>query len=183
MRSQWMLLLLAGSALPALFAQAEKGPAKQVNSAKQVNNTKQSAIKPIPAADWPLYSHDLACTRYSSLNQISAANVSQLALAWNYKPSAPPPSPDADKAAPKGKGKRGRRRRISRSHADCGKRRYVSARWQPRVRARGGYRQGDLDVHCPGSCGQSSRRLLARRSKQSSARSIHYWPQHDGSER
>ena len=91
MRSQWMLLLLAGSALPALFAQAEKGPAKQVNSAKQVNNTKQSAIKPIPAADWPLYSHDLACTRYSSLNQISAANVSQLALAWTYKPSAPPP--------------------------------------------------------------------------------------------
>jgi glucose dehydrogenase len=78
------MLLLAGSALRALFAQAEKGPAKQVNNAKRVNNAKQSAIKPIPAADWPLYSRDLASTRYSPLNQISAANVSQLALAWSH---------------------------------------------------------------------------------------------------
>jgi glucose dehydrogenase len=34
--------------------------------------------------DWPLYNRDLAGTRYSPLEQISAANVSALAPAWSY---------------------------------------------------------------------------------------------------
>ena len=43
------------------------------------------------------------------LNQIGAANVSQLKLAWSYKPSVfPPPEGDAGKTAAKGKGKGGR---------------------------------------------------------------------------
>ena len=66
MRSQWIILLLAGSALTALFAQASPQPIGLYTA----------AISPAPA---------------TPLSQISAANVSQLALAWTYKPSAPPP--------------------------------------------------------------------------------------------
>src|SRR5262245_65773262 len=35
-----------------------------------------------PAADWPMFSHDLAGTRFSTLKQIQPANVSKLKLAW-----------------------------------------------------------------------------------------------------
>ncbi|HEY4359432.1 MAG TPA: PQQ-binding-like beta-propeller repeat protein [Bryobacteraceae bacterium] len=40
---------------------------------------------PTPApGDWPMYSHDLAGTRYSPLTQINAKNVSKLQPAWTY---------------------------------------------------------------------------------------------------
>src|SRR2546423_13132673 len=46
--------------------------------------TAQQAIKgPNPATDWPMFSHDLAATRFSPLKQISATNVSKLKLAWS----------------------------------------------------------------------------------------------------
>src|SRR5437588_10331969 len=41
--------------------------------------------KPSPA-EWPTYNRDLAGTRYSPLAQINASNVSQLKLAWSYRP-------------------------------------------------------------------------------------------------
>ena len=45
--------------------------------------TAQQAVKtPSPATDWPMFSHDLAGTRYSPLKQITAANVSKLKVAW-----------------------------------------------------------------------------------------------------
>jgi quinoprotein glucose dehydrogenase len=37
-----------------------------------------------PAADWPMYSRDLASTRYSPLTQINTDNVSKLTEAWSY---------------------------------------------------------------------------------------------------
>src|SRR2546422_1221336 len=40
-----------------------------------------------PAGDWPTYNRDLAGTRYSPLTQINSKNVSQLKLAWSYRPS------------------------------------------------------------------------------------------------
>ena len=36
------------------------------------------------AGDWPMYSHDLASTRYSSLAQINTTNVATLTQAWSY---------------------------------------------------------------------------------------------------
>jgi quinoprotein glucose dehydrogenase len=55
-----------------------------------------------PAADWPMYHHDFAGTRYSPLTQISSGNVSNLKLAWTYRlGSAPVPQ------AGRGEGGRG----------------------------------------------------------------------------
>src|SRR5215472_11232219 len=93
MRFQLTMLLLAGLAPPALFAQAGQG---------------KPPARLAPAGDWPLYSRDPASTRYSPLKQINTGNVSKVALAWSYKPSplASPPG-DTEKAAAKGKGKGG----------------------------------------------------------------------------
>jgi len=38
-----------------------------------------------PDADWPMYSRDLAGTRFSPLTQINTTNVTQLKQAWTYK--------------------------------------------------------------------------------------------------
>src|SRR5262245_32423903 len=43
----------------------------------------QSPRPPNPATDWPMFSHDLAGTRFSPMKQINAANVSKLKLAWS----------------------------------------------------------------------------------------------------
>jgi quinoprotein glucose dehydrogenase len=43
------------------------------------------AQAPIPAGDWPRLTRDLANTKYSPLNQINTANVSQLKTAWTYR--------------------------------------------------------------------------------------------------
>jgi glucose dehydrogenase len=41
--------------------------------------------KPGPeAADWPVYTYDLAGTRHSPLRQINGDNVSSLSRAWTY---------------------------------------------------------------------------------------------------
>jgi len=41
------------------------------------------AQAPVPAADWPYYSRDLAGTRFSPLTQIDTSNVGDLAEAWS----------------------------------------------------------------------------------------------------
>lgn len=38
-----------------------------------------------PAADWPMYAHDLRGTKFSSLKQITPQNVGQLKQAWSYR--------------------------------------------------------------------------------------------------
>jgi glucose dehydrogenase len=38
-----------------------------------------------PDADWPMYNHDLAGTRYSPLKQIHTGNVAKLVRAWSYR--------------------------------------------------------------------------------------------------
>jgi quinoprotein glucose dehydrogenase len=46
--------------------------------------TAQQAVKgPNPSTDWPMFSHDLAATRFSPLKQINASNVGKLNLAWS----------------------------------------------------------------------------------------------------
>src|SRR5579883_1758144 len=58
--------------------------------------TAQQAVKtPNPATDWPMFSHDLAGTRYSPLKQITASNVSKLKLAWSMPYRADRNSPAA----------------------------------------------------------------------------------------
>ena len=39
---------------------------------------------PTPRDDWPFYGHDTGGMRYSSLTQITRANVERLAVAWTY---------------------------------------------------------------------------------------------------
>src|SRR5262245_65983656 len=43
----------------------------------------QAVKTPNPGTDWPMFSHDLAATRFSLLKQINAGNVSKLKLAWS----------------------------------------------------------------------------------------------------
>lgn len=66
-----VILAAASAVLPALQAQKSKDN----------------------PADWPMYTRDLAGTRYSPLNQIDAGNVSKLTQAWSYnlRATAPPP--------------------------------------------------------------------------------------------
>ena len=59
--------------------------------------------------DWPMYTRDLAGTRYSPLKQINAGNVAKLAEAWTFKlnaaaPTAAPAPAPADAAAAGGNG-------------------------------------------------------------------------------
>src|SRR5438552_11766149 len=63
--------------------------------------------------DWPTFGHDLGGSRYSTLKQIDAKNVTKLVRAWTYHmtvESAPVPAPPApgDSAAgdaPSGRGR------------------------------------------------------------------------------
>src|SRR2546422_9824239 len=58
--------------------------------------TAQQAVKaPNPATDWPMFSHDLAGTRFSPLKQINANNASKLKLAWSMPYRADRNSPAA----------------------------------------------------------------------------------------
>src|ERR1700730_13365877 len=58
--------------------------------------------------DWPMYSRDLAGTRYSPLTQINTENVARLTQAWSVRLTAPaggrggPPAaaPEETDAAP-----------------------------------------------------------------------------------
>src|ERR1700691_566249 len=59
--------------------------------------------------DWPMYTRDLAGTRYSPLKQINAGNVAKLTEAWTFKlsvavPAAAPAPVSADAAATGGNG-------------------------------------------------------------------------------
>src|SRR5438132_7888284 len=85
MRTLWIVILAAGVVLPA----QQKGKGKQT-------------APPISAGDWPLYSRDLASTRFSPLAQINTRNVAQLAPAWVY--NMRPDRPLTDDAKGKGKG-------------------------------------------------------------------------------
>ena len=70
-------MLAMSAALPALYAQT-------------------TAAKDNPG-DWPMYTRDLAGTRYSPLTQIDTNNVSKLTPAWTYRlraAAAPPTPPD-----------------------------------------------------------------------------------------
>src|SRR5215813_9653341 len=64
-------------------------------------------------ADWPMYTRDLAGTRYSPLNQINTGNAGKLVQAWTYRLRTAPsgaPASDAAPAAestPAGRGGRG----------------------------------------------------------------------------
>jgi len=49
------------------------------------------ATAAIPAGDWPAPLRDPAGSRYSSLDQVTAANVEQLAEAWRYPTGVPGP--------------------------------------------------------------------------------------------
>ena len=61
------LLLVTGMLIPPLSAQA---------------------VTPSDGgADWPMYNHDLAGTRFSPLSQINTHNVGKLAPAWSYRPA------------------------------------------------------------------------------------------------
>jgi glucose dehydrogenase len=44
-----------------------------------------SAVMAQTAGDWPMYSHDLAGTRYSPLTQITSKNAANLKPAWTYR--------------------------------------------------------------------------------------------------
>jgi len=64
MRSKWITLIIAGSAtLSVLLAQTP-------------------TPKPAAAGDWPMFSHDLSITRFSTLTQINTKNVAKLVSAW-----------------------------------------------------------------------------------------------------
>jgi glucose dehydrogenase len=51
-------------------------------------------------ADWPMYTRDLAGTRYSPLKQINTGNVSKLTEAWTYKLSVAAPAAATAPAEP-----------------------------------------------------------------------------------
>src|SRR6185503_5240993 len=65
MRSKWITLIIAGGAtLSVLLAQTPK---------------------PIAPGDWPMFSHDLSSTRFSTLSQINTKNVAKLVPAWTVR--------------------------------------------------------------------------------------------------
>src|SRR5437773_7598290 len=81
MSSKNAVILAAAALLLALQIQAIKA---------------QQAVKvPNPATDWPMFSHDLAGTRFSPLKQINANNASRLKLAWSMPYRADRNSPAA----------------------------------------------------------------------------------------
>ena len=59
-------------------------------------------------ADWPMYNHDAASTRYSPLTQIDTGNVAKLAPAWTFTTRVAPPEGSAGKQNEKQKGRGGR---------------------------------------------------------------------------
>src|SRR5208337_5390599 len=82
MNSRWMTLAAAVLVAPALLVQSANAQT---------------------AADWATYNRDLAATRYSSLKQINAGNVSKLAQAWSYRlrpDAASPPAGTLNEVTP-----------------------------------------------------------------------------------
>src|SRR5262252_3816100 len=60
-----------------------------------------------PAADWPMYNHDLGGTRYSTLSQIDTTNVSNVKVAWSYRLSNAPAGRGVTTPAPAQAGRGG----------------------------------------------------------------------------
>ena len=85
MLSKSISVLAATAVLPALMA--------------------QPATKRDPAADWPMYRHDLAGTGYSTLSRINTRNVADLKQVWSYRLQSDAPAP--------GRGGRGAARGIN----------------------------------------------------------------------
>lgn len=79
-RMVWLLAACLGSA--AAFAQAE--PAAQAAAAVQRVDGAFIRANAAKTPDWPTTGVDYAETRYSRLDQINAANVKDLGLAWSY---------------------------------------------------------------------------------------------------
>ncbi|HKB95308.1 MAG TPA: hypothetical protein VKB94_00585, partial [Rhizomicrobium sp.] len=82
MRSINRRMMLAGTSAVALLGHA---PAWA-----------QGVAQPARETDWTHYANDLSSTRYSSLDQINAANFNQLELAWRFSTNALGPRLDAD---------------------------------------------------------------------------------------
>lgn len=79
-RMAWMLAACLGSA--AALAQAD--PAAQAAAAVQRVDGAFIRANAAKTPDWPTIGVDYAETRYSRLDQINAANVKDLGLAWSY---------------------------------------------------------------------------------------------------
>ncbi|WP_043007059.1 PQQ-dependent dehydrogenase, methanol/ethanol family [Comamonas testosteroni] len=79
-RMAWMLATCLGSA--AAFAQTD--PAAQAAAAVQRVDGAFIRANAARTPDWPTIGVDYAETRYSRLDQINAANVKDLGLAWSY---------------------------------------------------------------------------------------------------
>lgn len=79
-RMAWMLAACLGSA--AALAQAD--PAAQAAAAVQGVDGAFIRANAAKTPDWPTVGVDYAETRYSRLDQINAANVKDLGLAWSY---------------------------------------------------------------------------------------------------
>ncbi|RDI11421.1 PQQ-dependent dehydrogenase, methanol/ethanol family [Comamonas sp. AG1104] len=79
-RMAWMLAACLGSA--AALAQAD--PAAQAAAAVQRVDGAFIRANAAKTPDWPTVGVDYAETRYSRLDQINAANVKDLGLAWSY---------------------------------------------------------------------------------------------------
>ncbi|MPT11972.1 PQQ-dependent dehydrogenase, methanol/ethanol family [Comamonas sp.] len=79
-RMVWLLAACLGSA--AALAQAE--PAAQAAAAVQRVDGAFIRANAAKTPDWPTTGVDYAETRYSRLDQINAANVKDLGLAWSY---------------------------------------------------------------------------------------------------
>ena len=79
-RMLWLLAACLGSA--AAFAQTD--PAAQAAAAVQRVDGAFIRANAAKTPDWPTTGVDYAETRYSRLDQINAANVKDLGLAWSY---------------------------------------------------------------------------------------------------
>ena len=51
--------------------------------------------------EWPHYTADLRGTKYSPLDQITAANFNNLEVAWRFKTEASAPGPSSSWKAPR----------------------------------------------------------------------------------
>src|ERR1035438_10142160 len=70
----WRIILSGSVCVATLLAQGQTQ-----------GQTKAPAPATPKPGDWPMYSHDLAATRYSPLTQITSKNVANLKPAWTYR--------------------------------------------------------------------------------------------------
>lgn len=70
--------------------------AQQKSPAKSPSKTVAAIVRPFTTADgeWPSYAGDAKGSRYSPLDQITAANFSSLEVAWRFKTDALGPRPE-----------------------------------------------------------------------------------------